>query len=140
MGTEFKITTYAPTKAQAETAAEEAFAEAEKINAVGSDYIADSELLGLSKKLIEPLELHFGISGKQALHRAIDALAEVGIHDPEKRVHGYPHEFSGGMRQRVWNRVVRLRTSSSMVRRVKQETGRVAMRLWRILRVVFSET
>ena len=57
--------------------------------------------LKVSTQLIEPLELHFGISGKQALHRAIDALAEVGIHDPEKRVHGYPHEFSGGMRQRV---------------------------------------
>jgi oligopeptide transport system ATP-binding protein len=55
----------------------------------------------VSSQLTEPLELHEGISGKVALHRAIEALAEVGIHEPEKRVHSYPHEFSGGMRQRV---------------------------------------
>lgn len=55
----------------------------------------------ISRQLMEPLELHEGISGKVALQRAIDALAEVGIVEPEKRVHSYPHEFSGGMRQRV---------------------------------------
>lgn len=53
MGTLFKITCYAPNKTLAEKAAKEAFAEAEKINEVGSDYIADSELLGLSKKSID---------------------------------------------------------------------------------------
>lgn len=52
MGTLFKITCYAPDKTLAEKAAKEAFAQAEKINAVGSDYIADSELLGLSQKPI----------------------------------------------------------------------------------------
>jgi ABC-type dipeptide/oligopeptide/nickel transport system ATPase component len=50
---------------------------------------------------MEPLEIHEGIKGKKALHRAIDALAEVGIPDPEKLINSYPHEFSGGMRQRV---------------------------------------
>jgi thiamine biosynthesis lipoprotein len=55
MGTLFKITCYAPNKTLAEKAAKEAFAEAEKINEVGSDYIADSELLGLSKKPIDAL-------------------------------------------------------------------------------------
>jgi oligopeptide transport system ATP-binding protein len=55
----------------------------------------------VSAQLTEPLELHENLHGKQALHRAIDALAEVGIPDPEKRIHSYPHEFSGGMRQRV---------------------------------------
>ena len=57
--------------------------------------------LKVSTQLTEPLEIHEGIKGKAALHRAIDALAEVGIEDPEKRIHAYPHEFSGGMRQRV---------------------------------------
>ncbi|MGB0993006.1 MAG: ABC transporter ATP-binding protein [Akkermansiaceae bacterium] len=57
--------------------------------------------LKISTQLIEPLEIHEGIKGKAALHKAIDALAEVGIPDPEKRIQSYPHEFSGGMRQRV---------------------------------------
>ncbi len=52
-------------------------------------------------QLTEPLELHENLRGQAALTRAIDALAEVGIPDPEKRIHSYPHEFSGGMRQRV---------------------------------------
>ena len=55
----------------------------------------------VSDQLTEPLTLHEGIKGKAALDRAIQALAEVGIREPEKRVHSYPHEFSGGMRQRV---------------------------------------
>ncbi|MEM9238269.1 MAG: ABC transporter ATP-binding protein [Verrucomicrobiota bacterium] len=52
-------------------------------------------------QITEPLEIHEGIRGQQAVTRAIDALAEVGIPDPEKRINAYPHEFSGGMRQRV---------------------------------------
>ncbi len=55
----------------------------------------------VSAQLMEPLEIHENMRGKQALHRAIDALAEVGIPDPASRIHSYPHEFSGGMRQRV---------------------------------------
>jgi oligopeptide transport system ATP-binding protein len=55
----------------------------------------------VSAQLTEPLALHENCHGKEALHRAIDALDEVGIPDPEKRIHSYPHEFSGGMRQRV---------------------------------------
>ncbi len=57
--------------------------------------------LKISTQLTEPLNIHLGIKGKEALHKAIDALAEVGIPEPEKRIHSYPHEFSGGMRQRV---------------------------------------
>ena len=57
--------------------------------------------LRVSTQLIEPLQIHEGLSGKAALARAIEALAEVGIRDPETRVHSYPHEFSGGIRQRV---------------------------------------
>jgi len=55
----------------------------------------------VSEQLMEPLELHEGLKGPKALTRAIDALAEVGISEPEKRILSYPHEFSGGMRQRV---------------------------------------
>ncbi len=55
----------------------------------------------ISDQLTEPLALHDDLRGKKALTRAIDALAEVGIPEPEKRIHSYPHEFSGGMRQRV---------------------------------------
>jgi oligopeptide transport system ATP-binding protein len=55
----------------------------------------------ISAQLTEPLKLHENLGGKKALHRAIDALAEVGIPDPAQRIHSFPHEFSGGMRQRV---------------------------------------
>ncbi|MFK7849523.1 MAG: ABC transporter ATP-binding protein [Akkermansiaceae bacterium] len=55
----------------------------------------------ISAQLTEPLALHEGLRGKAALHKAIDALAEVGIPEPEKRIDSFPHEFSGGMRQRV---------------------------------------
>jgi len=55
----------------------------------------------VSAQLTEPLALHENLKGKEALTRAIDSLAEVGIPEPEKRIHSYPHEFSGGMRQRV---------------------------------------
>lgn len=57
--------------------------------------------LKISTQLTEPLTLHLGMKGEEALKKAIDALAEVGIPEPEKRIHAYPHEFSGGMRQRV---------------------------------------
>jgi len=57
--------------------------------------------LRISTQLIEPLRLHLGLSAREALSRAVDELAAVGIPDPAGRIHSYPHEFSGGMRQRV---------------------------------------
>ncbi len=57
--------------------------------------------LKISQQLTEPLEIHEGMKGKPALHRAIQSLEEVGIPEAHKRIHSYPHEFSGGMRQRV---------------------------------------
>ncbi|MGE9269035.1 MAG: ABC transporter ATP-binding protein [Verrucomicrobiales bacterium] len=57
--------------------------------------------LSVAEQVTEPLEIHQKIKGREALDRAIEALAEVGIPEPEKRIHSYPHEFSGGMRQRV---------------------------------------
>jgi oligopeptide transport system ATP-binding protein len=55
----------------------------------------------ISAQLTEPLALHENLTGKPALHRAIQALEEVGIPNAAERIHSYPHEFSGGMRQRV---------------------------------------
>jgi oligopeptide transport system ATP-binding protein len=52
-------------------------------------------------QITEPLAIHEGIRGTKALDRAVAALAEVGIPEPESRIDSYPHEFSGGMRQRV---------------------------------------
>jgi oligopeptide transport system ATP-binding protein len=52
-------------------------------------------------QVIESLVIHAKISREQAWHRGIEALREVGMPDAEKRMRSYPHEFSGGMRQRV---------------------------------------
>lgn len=57
--------------------------------------------LRICDQLTEPLEIHENLHGKPALHRAIQALENVGIPDAAKRIKSYPHEFSGGMRQRV---------------------------------------
>jgi oligopeptide transport system ATP-binding protein len=57
--------------------------------------------LRVSQQLIEPLQIHEGKSSREALAEAIEALRLVGIREPEKRIQSYPHEFSGGMRQRV---------------------------------------
>ena len=57
--------------------------------------------LTVGEQLIEPLIYHHDISRQKATERAIEILGEVGIVEPEKRVNSYPHEFSGGMRQRV---------------------------------------
>jgi len=57
--------------------------------------------LKISKQLMEVTRLHLGHTKKQAYEHAIKMLKLVGIPDPETRVDEYPHEFSGGMRQRV---------------------------------------
>lgn len=57
--------------------------------------------LRISTQLIEPLQIHDGLSKSAALDRAVAELDAVGIPDPKSRIHSYPHEFSGGMRQRV---------------------------------------
>ncbi|MEZ4430818.1 MAG: ABC transporter ATP-binding protein [bacterium] len=57
--------------------------------------------LKVSRQLTEVLELHQGKSRKEARTLAIDMLEQVGIPDPVKRFDQYPHQFSGGMRQRV---------------------------------------
>jgi oligopeptide transport system ATP-binding protein len=57
--------------------------------------------LRISEQLIEPLLIHEKISRKEALEQGLAMLNAVGINDAAKRIHYYPHEFSGGMRQRV---------------------------------------
>ena len=57
--------------------------------------------LTVGEQLMEPLIYHRGLKRKQAKQKAIAALEEVGIVEPKKRIDSYPHEFSGGMRQRV---------------------------------------
>ena len=49
----------------------------------------------------EALKLHQGLTGEAAKQRAIEIIDDVGIPEPERRYKQYPHEFSGGMRQRV---------------------------------------
>ncbi len=57
--------------------------------------------LRVGEQIIEPLLIHGNISRADAQRRALDALREVGIQDGENRLKAYPHQFSGGMRQRV---------------------------------------
>ncbi|CAN5790609.1 ABC transporter ATP-binding protein [soil metagenome] len=52
-------------------------------------------------QICEPLQLHLGLSRKDAGARAVELLKRVGIPAAEDRVDSYPHQFSGGMRQRV---------------------------------------
>jgi oligopeptide transport system ATP-binding protein len=52
-------------------------------------------------QLIEPLLIHEKISKEEALKRGAQMLEEVGVPDAARRIRSYPHEFSGGMRQRV---------------------------------------
>jgi oligopeptide transport system ATP-binding protein len=58
-------------------------------------------VLSISRQLTEPLRVHLLFSQEQARKRAIELLELVGIPDPNKRLGDYPHQFSGGMRQRV---------------------------------------
>ena len=57
--------------------------------------------LTIETQLIEPLKIHMRLTRKAARDRAITMLEEVGIPEPGRRLKNYPHEFSGGMRQRV---------------------------------------
>ncbi len=55
----------------------------------------------ISEQLIEPLLIHEKVSRAEAMKRALSMLEAVGINDAARRIRYYPHEFSGGMRQRV---------------------------------------
>ncbi|MEW7009270.1 dipeptide ABC transporter ATP-binding protein [Lentilitoribacter sp. EG35] len=58
-------------------------------------------LLTIEDQLIETIRQHSKLGVKEARQEAIQLLAETGIHDAEARMGDYPHQFSGGMRQRV---------------------------------------
>jgi oligopeptide/dipeptide ABC transporter ATP-binding protein len=58
-------------------------------------------VLTIGKQVSEPLMLHLKMSKADAQERVIELLRMVGIPSPEKRLNQYPHQFSGGMRQRV---------------------------------------
>ncbi|MEU3819504.1 ABC transporter ATP-binding protein [Streptomyces sp. NPDC030392] len=55
----------------------------------------------IGRQISEPFRKHTGASKKEARDRAIEMLGKVGIPDPKARVDDYPHQFSGGMRQRA---------------------------------------
>lgn len=58
-------------------------------------------VMRVEAQLMEPLQLHLGLSKAEAHTRARELLEAVGIPDAGRRLRGYPHEFSGGMRQRI---------------------------------------
>jgi len=58
-------------------------------------------ILTIGEQLIETIQTHLSLSAEEAKNKAINLLKEVGIKDAEKRFDNYPHQFSGGMRQRV---------------------------------------
>jgi peptide/nickel transport system ATP-binding protein len=58
-------------------------------------------VLTVGKQIGETLRLHQGMDARQAEQKSIEMLILVGIPAPERRVHEYPHQLSGGMRQRV---------------------------------------
>ena len=58
-------------------------------------------VLSIGRQLTEGMRLHLGLSARAARDRAVDLLATVGISDAKRRLDQYPHEMSGGMRQRI---------------------------------------
>ena len=58
-------------------------------------------VLKISVQMNEVLMRHLGLSFEEATKKSVDMLRAVGIPDPEDRINEYPHQFSGGMRQRV---------------------------------------
>jgi oligopeptide transport system ATP-binding protein len=73
-----------------------------KIAMIFQDPISSlNPVLNIETQLMEPLQLHLGLRGQEARNRVRELLEAVGIPDAPRRMHDYPHQFSGGMRQRV---------------------------------------
>lgn len=74
----------------------------EKISMVFQDALsALNPVFTIGNQICEPLIIHQKLSKKEAMERAVEMLRLVGIPAPERRIYQYPHELSGGMRQRV---------------------------------------
>jgi oligopeptide/dipeptide ABC transporter ATP-binding protein len=58
-------------------------------------------VMKIGKQIAEPLKIHLGMTGQDASATAVQLLRDVRIPEPERRLNQYPHELSGGMRQRV---------------------------------------
>jgi oligopeptide/dipeptide ABC transporter ATP-binding protein len=58
-------------------------------------------ILTIGRQLTEGMQLHLGLTASQAFSRGVELLEKVGIPDPKGRMKAYPHQLSGGMRQRV---------------------------------------
>jgi oligopeptide transport system ATP-binding protein len=58
-------------------------------------------LYTVGTQLAEPFRIHYGMKSKEAKARAVELMTRVGIPQPETRLNSYPHQFSGGMRQRL---------------------------------------
>ena len=73
-----------------------------QIGAIFQDPLTSlNPLYTIGRQLVETLRTHLPLSAAQARERAIELLRQVGLPAPEARLAQYPHEFSGGMRQRV---------------------------------------
>ncbi len=73
-----------------------------KIGAIFQDPLTSlNPLYSIGRQLVETIQTHTELSPTAARNRAIELLIEVGIPAPERRIDQYPHQFSGGMRQRV---------------------------------------
>ena len=73
-----------------------------KIGAIFQDPLTSlNPLYTIGRQLIETIQTHTNLSASKARDRSIELLREVGIPAPERRIDAYPHQFSGGMRQRV---------------------------------------
>jgi len=73
-----------------------------KISMVMQDPMTSlNPLKKIGKQIMESIELNQGLKGAEAKKKALEMMVKVGINDPERRFEQYPHEFSGGMRQRV---------------------------------------
>lgn len=73
-----------------------------QIGAIFQDPLTSlNPLYTVGQQLVETIRTHLPLSGAQARERAIDLLRQTGIPAPEARIDQYPHQFSGGMRQRV---------------------------------------
>jgi peptide/nickel transport system ATP-binding protein len=73
-----------------------------RIGAIFQDPLTSlNPLFTVGRQIVETIQAHLPLSAADARKRAIELLSEVGITAPERRIDHFPHQFSGGMRQRV---------------------------------------